>query len=486
MQPSSAQTTAATASLYWHDYETWGVNPLVDRPAQFAGLRTDLSLQPIGKPMTLFNQPTADFLPHPEAALITGITPQQALNQGMNECSFSGKIAEQFTQPQTVIVGYNNIRFDDEVTRALFYRNFIDPYAHTWQQGNSRWDLIDLVRACYALRPDGIQWPRHEDGRVSMKLEDLTAANGIDHGQAHDAMADVYATIAIARLIREQQPKLWDYAFNLRTKKAVQQQIDLLQRKPLVHVSGHYGAAQGYVSYLMPLAYHPQQANVLLGWDLRHDPRAIANLSIDQLRERFYLPKAEREQQQLASVALHKVAINRCPFIAPSNVLSDERGAHFGLDKAQCLQHYQQLQADAELRERLIDALSENDYPAPADDPELQLYSGDFFGEQDKSNMRLIREADPEQLAGMQFNFVDARLPTLLFRYRARNFPATLSEQELQRWQRFCQQRLMEPLAGALSIEEYALKLEHLAEQHSGDANKLAILRALYQYAQSL
>ncbi|MCV4932819.1 exodeoxyribonuclease I, partial [Escherichia coli] len=84
------------------------------------------------------------------------------------------------------------------------------------------WDLIDVVRAAYALRPDGIVWPE-QDGRVTLKLERLTAANGIDHGQAHDALSDVRATIALARLIREKQPKLYDYLFALRSKQKVQE-----------------------------------------------------------------------------------------------------------------------------------------------------------------------------------------------------------------------------------------------------------------------
>src|SRR5690554_2242108 len=104
------------------------------------------------------------------------------------------------------------------MTRFLFYRNFIDPYAHTWANNNSLWDLLELVRASYALRPEGIEWPQHEDGRLSPKLEHLSAANNLNLGKAHDAPADVYATIALAKLIYEKQPKLFDWAFEHRKK----------------------------------------------------------------------------------------------------------------------------------------------------------------------------------------------------------------------------------------------------------------------------
>ncbi|MAA61720.1 MAG: exodeoxyribonuclease I, partial [Idiomarina sp.] len=166
-------------TFYWHDYETWGANPLVDRPAQFAGLRTDTAFNVIGRPLTLYAQPTPDFLPNPEATLITGITPQLAAKQGVGEAEFSKAIANEFQKPNTTIIGYNNIRFDDEVTRLLFYRNFYDPYEYSWQNGNSRWDLIDVVRACFALRPDGINWPENSDGQPSLKLEHLSVANNI-------------------------------------------------------------------------------------------------------------------------------------------------------------------------------------------------------------------------------------------------------------------------------------------------------------------
>lgn len=474
-------------TLYWHDFETWGANPNVDRPAQFAGVRTDLDLKVIGRPLTIYSQPTPDFLPHPQAVMITGITPQYALNQGMQETEFAAKIHAEFSRENTTIVGYNNIKFDDEVTRFLFYRNFLDPYAHTWQQQNSRWDLIDLMRACYALRPEGIEWPQHDNGRVSMKLEDLTRANGIDHGQAHDAMADVYATIAIAKLVKTQQPKLYDYAFNLRRKQAVQQLIDVVNFTPLVHISGLYGAEHGFVSWLMPLAYHPQNNNAVICWDLRHDPSLAQGLSAEALLERLYTPRAELAEQDLAPLGLHLLHTNKCPFVATTKVLSNERAEALQLNLDACLQHQQLLAQNSQLRDTLIQVYeAQHDRFKEPTDPDLQLYSGAFFSDQDKTNMAMIRATEPEQLAGQSFNFADSRLPEMLFRYRARNFPNTLSHQELMRWQQFCRERLMAPPGKALSVNQFVSELEQLAERYQQDPHKLALLQDLYRYAESL
>ncbi|MDT7525031.1 exodeoxyribonuclease I [Pseudidiomarina sp. GXY010] len=474
------------ASFYFHDYETWGANPHYDRPSQFAGLRTNLELEPCGRPLTLFSQPTPDFLPHPQAVLVTGITPQFALAQGTNEASFAAAIAAQMSVPNTTIIGYNNIAFDDEVTRHLFYRNFHDPYAHTWQQQNSRWDLIDLMRACYALRPEGIEWPYHDDGRVSMRLEDLSKANGIEHANAHDAMADVHATIGMARKVKQAQPRLFAYAYGLRRKQAVQQLIDLVNFEPRVHISGFYGALNGYVSVIMPLGYHPEQPNTLLYWDLRHNPLEFLESSLDDLVERRFTPRKQLAEQGLSAFAGGTLQLNRCPFIAKLNVLDSSAQQRWNLDLEQLERHRQALLAQSELRDRLCQALLTSKTYDAVTDPDFMLYSGPFFSEQDRSNMDIIRNTAPEQLPGLTLNFSDSRLPEMLFRYRARNYPSTLTDSELLKWREFCQGRLLSPPPGGLSAERFMQELELAAQQHSDNSRNMRLLNDLLRYAQSL
>lgn len=245
-------------TFYVHDYETFGQRPALDRPAQFAGVRTDLDFNLVEEPLVIYCKPADDYLPQPEAVMITGITPQHALANGVNEAEFSRQIHQAFSVPGTCILGYNNIRFDDEVSRNIFYRNFYDPYAYSWQGGNSRWDLLDVMRACYALRPEGIVWPENDDGLPSFKLEHLTKANGVEHLQAHDAMSDVYATIAMAKLVKQAQPRLFDYLYQHRSKHKINALIDIAEMTPLVHVSGMFGAARGNTSWVAPLAWHPE------------------------------------------------------------------------------------------------------------------------------------------------------------------------------------------------------------------------------------
>ena len=279
-----------TPTFLWHDFETFGTNTHKDLPCQFAAVRTDENLNIVGKPINIMSAIANDYLPHPEACLVTGITPQQTLRDGSNEADFAAKIYQEMSTPNTCSVGYNSIRFDDEVARFLFYRNFCDPYSREWRNGNSRWDIIDLARACYALRPEGIVWPERDDGAPSFKLELLTKANGLEHGNAHDALSDVYATIALAKLIKEKQPRLFDYAFSLRSKQAVMQQIDLSKPSVLLHISSKLPASQGCCTWIMPIAKHPKNGNGFITVDLSHDVDSLLNDTPEELKQKLYAP----------------------------------------------------------------------------------------------------------------------------------------------------------------------------------------------------
>ena len=141
-----------------------------------------------------------------------------------------------FSKSETCVVGYNNLKFDDEFVRQMFYRNFYNPYAREWRNGNSRWDVIDMFRMAYALRPDGIQWPKDDTGSVTFRLEELTRANDIEHSDAHDAVSDVLATINLTKLLRKIQPKLFEFFYALRKKDRIAKTLNLLDKKPVIHV----------------------------------------------------------------------------------------------------------------------------------------------------------------------------------------------------------------------------------------------------------
>lgn len=469
-----------SSSIFWYDYETTGINPRCDRPLQVAGIRTDLELNEIEAPVNLYCQPGDDILPHPAACLITGITPARLAEQGLCEAQFMTRIHEQLARPGTCGAGYNTLRFDDEVTRYSLYRNFFDPYAREWQGGNSRWDLIDIVRTAYALRPQGINWPQ-VDGKTSLKLELLTAANGIDHGQAHDALSDVRATIGLARLIREKQPKLYDWLFQLRSKQKVLDQIRLLQ--PLVHISGRFSAARNFLGVVLPLAWHPRNRNALIVCDLQFDPRLLFDEEVDVLRQRLYSRREELQEGQLP-VPLKLIHINRCPVLAPLSVLRSEDQQRLGLDMKIFQTHAQRLTDAQSSWQEKVQALYGSEGFAPSEDPEQQLYDG-FIGDRDRRLCEQVRLAEPEQLAGAHWMFDDERLPELLFRYRARNFAETLSDEEHLRWREFCQQRLTNAVMGAPNTLESFNQALQACWPDAGQEQR-ALLQHWQAYAQNL
>lgn len=472
-------------SFYFHDYETWGADPKRDRPAQFAGIRTDEHFNAIDKPDVWYCQLANDYLPNPEAALITGLTPQLCNKKGVPETEFMQRILARFSQANTCVVGFNNLRFDDEVTRHALYRNFYDPYGREWQHGNSRWDIIDMVRACYALRPEGINWPMHDDGKPSFKLEHLTKANNLAHEQAHDALSDVYATIAVAKLIKQQQPKLFDYLFNLRKKQACAQLIDVAGLTPLVHVSSKFSAVQGCVSWIVPLAFHPTNKNAVICYNLQADPTPLLHDDIATLQQKLYTRSADLAdgEQRLGLKLIH---LNKCPVLAPAKTLSEQRAEQLGIDRARCLKNLDRLRQHHIAQSKAIELYQlQADYPIETN-PDYQLYSG-FVSDADKQKMVQLHNLTPEQLGASPPVFSAERLNSLLLLYRARNYPTSLTDLELQKWQRYRTDKLMHGLDNPnLTMEDFSLALENLAHQHASDAHKMKILKSLYLYVQGL
>lgn len=476
-------------SLYWHDYETWGEVPAQDRPAQFAGVRTDEQLNIIGEPLMIYCQPTRDFLPKPEACLITGLSPQKALAEGLPEPQFVAAILAELSLPGTCGVGYNSIRFDDEVTRYALYRNLYDPYEREWRNGNSRWDIIDMLRMTRALRPEGIEWPDYEDGRPCFRLEMLTQANGLSHEAAHDALSDVYATIAVARLVKQRQPRLYDYAYRLRDKRFTASLIDMDGLKPLLHISSRFPGEKGNAALVVPLAYHPNNRNSVISFNLSSDPGELLDLSVEEMRRRLYT-RTEDLAEGETRLALKEIHLNKSPMLLPVAMLDKATDERLGLAREQAEKHWQKLYnlSSAErqrLREQLHALYSESAF-TDASDPEQQLYAG-FLDDEDKALLNRARRLKPEALAQTQFNFRDPRLPELLFRYRARHFPETLSPEEQARWQSFRKQRLTDPAAGAGIVwEDFQTRLASLRAAPERTPEELRLLDELAEYGAGL
>lgn len=475
-------------TIYWHDYETFGADTRKDRPCQFAGVRTDLDLNIIEDPVTLYCKPSDDFLPSPDACLITGITPQLAYQEGVSEADFSRFIHAIFSVPGTCVAGYNSIRFDDEISRNLFYRNFYDPYEREWKNGNSRWDIIDLVRLTYALRPEGINWPTDDKGLPSFRLELLTEANNITHEAAHDAMSDVYATIAVAKLIKEKQPQLFDYVYKHKSKNTLLSFFEGSDIKPIFHVSSKYPASLGCSALVAPLFKNPHNANGFVVYDLRQNPEELNALPVEEIKLRLYSKNTDLIDQNKFRPALKTIHINKCPMLCPASVVKsipEERKTAWGLDMNKITEHLAWIRSNPEFGAKILQVFSEpTSFPNEVD-PDLMIYNG-FLSGVDKQLLTEVRAASEFELAEKDFHFVDQRLPELFLRYKARNFPACLNEEELEQWERYRASKLLDNNSQYLTFNRFFERIQEIASSEGVTSRDLNILEDLKYYAESI
>ncbi len=436
-------------SLFWHDYETSGINPSFDQPLQFAGIRTNENLDIIGDPIVLFCKPHLDIIPSPQACLVTGISLQQAYSEGLKEPDFISTIHAEMIKPGTCSVGYNSIKFDDEFTRFTLYRNFFDPYEREWKNGNTRWDILDMMRMARALRPEGIEWPNHLDGKPSFKLEDLTRANGIDHSDAHDALSDVYATISIAKLIKSKQPKLFDYLYNIRKKHEVEKIINTNDKRPFFYVSGILSSDNMYGSIMLPLAKHPENKNAMICWNLMKDPSCLINKSVETLQENFFNLHVSQRSSDIFTPLI--ISLNKAPAVTPINLITPEIAQKLALDMEICRLNMEKvIQFDISEKLRQIYQLQIAQSTKSA---ESALYSG-FIPNEDIKTAETVRSASMEDFSKNSYLFNDNRMNELLFLYRGRNYPESFSQDERKIWKEICRDRLVNGIDGRKSINK--------------------------------
>lgn len=405
-------------TFFFYDLETSGLKAREDRIMQFAGQRTDMNLEPIGEPVNILVKMTDDALPNPGAIMVTKITPQDTLRDGISEAEFCKKVSEEVFTPNTVALGFNTVRFDDEFMRAIFWRNFYDPYEWEWKDGRSRWDMLDVVRMVRALRPEGIEWPYTEDGRPTNRLELITALNGLKHEHAHDALSDVYATIAVAKLIKEKQPEMFNFMLKMRDKKAVAKIVDLNNPAPFVYASGRYASEYNKTTVAIPVAAG-RNGNVLV-YDLRFDPERVENL--------FPIIK--------------ELCYNKCPAVAPVSVLAKANGwEKIGLTSEKVQENLEKLKKHPEIIDRAVAEMEARPEWPEAPEPEQALYDG-FLNDVDRVKVAAVRNADANKLADFHPDFYDPRLPELLLHYKGRNYPESLDETEAKKWEEYRQARI--------------------------------------------
>ena len=498
-----------SSSLLWYDLETFGRNPFHDRIAQFACIRTNEDLEPISAGKVLYAKLSPDYLPDPRACLVHGIAPQTVIKEGLTEYEFAKAIKQEMAEPGTCVLGFNSVQFDDEFIRNLFYRNLFDPYDREWQNGNSRWDVINLFRAMRDLRPEGLIWPVKENGKPAFKLTDLSGANGIPHEKTHDALHDVDATIKLTFLVKSAQPRLYSWYWSHRTAESLRLLINVVGEDILLHTSAVYTSPYGCTAPILPISLLPGRKDSVIAVDLRQDIDALFNMTASEIRFAYYKSSEEYYEKKKAGaldraqvelfpyfspgykVPLVEIKLNRCPFLAPWQILDDKSAEHLNIDKARCIEKMKKLRANPDLVQKIITIFSQVRNNTDTNDPDYTIYSGGFFSNTDKAALNalhnnLANQNPHDVVKTCQLQpWEDKRIPEMLFRLNARNWPETLTEDELKKWRSFCANRILCPqIDSALDYNKYRRIIRDAAKAASPEA--MTLLRKLIAYGRTV
>ena len=465
-----------TKTFFFYDLETSGLNARNDRVMQFAGIRTDMDFNQVGKPINILVKLNDDILPSPDAVMVTGITPQHTLEEGYNEAEFSKMLSKDVFTSDTIAVGFNNIRFDDEFVRHLFWRNFYDAYEWSWKEGRSRWDILDLVRMTRALRPEGIKWPVDEKDVPTNRLELISKINKLTHSKAHDALSDVEALIDVTKLIREKQPQLFNYLFEMRDKNKVKKLVNLDFKQLFVYSSGRYDSQFNKTTVAFPLTAG-KNGNVIV-YDLRYNPADFIDLTQKELAKKLFATWDERKADDFVKLPVKELQYNRSPAVAPLGVLEQGDGwKKINLDIETINKHKEILLSSPGFAENIRSIFENREEFKKSPDPEAQLYDG-FVSDSDKMRIEKVRSSNENELADFHPNFIDERLEPLLLHYKARNFPKSLSEDEVIEWEKWRSEKI------TANLPEFSKSLQKLSS--TTDKNKLFLLKELQLWAESV
>ncbi len=466
-------------TFLWFDIETTGIHTHTDRIVSFACQRTSLDFIPIEQPCLIYAKPTPDHLPHPAAVLTHRLTPQFLWQEGLSPSLFAKRIYQEFNESNTIAIGYNSIRFDDEFIRHLFYRNFYPSYKHTAH----RWDLFDVILTMKAIRPAGLAWASNNS------LKALCTANGIDASCAHTAAGDALLAQALAQKAAVAQPKLWNFLLAQRSKNALKPYTQTANPSPFLHVSRHFThPSKGHSCMpVLPIIPDPYNANKIWVVNLVLAPEELLTLSSDELYTRLFVKSARTQP-----VGIKGFHLTRTPIALPWGSLQAPEWEALALSKKQSEHHAKQwLQHKDEFKEKLQQALARkkaDHLEAPTSDVDDALYHGKFLEYEDQAIcQRIAHTLSYEKLKAFKPCFTDERLPKLFGRYMQHNHPQEATPERKAQWYRYCLKQLTTPShPHRLTFEQFYDELATLELETQVSTQEQALLSDLRRFAQQL
>lgn len=378
-------------TYFFHDYETYGLNTKKTRVSQFAGIRTDQDLNILeDSSFEHFSIPPIDFLPSPEACLVTGITPysiEQSGKEYLNDYELFSKISDYFNQPGTCSIGYNSINFDDEITRNGFYRNHIPVYTREFKSGCSRFDLLNMLREFAFLYPEDIEIPLDEEGNKIFKLDTLAPLNGFKEDSYHDALTDVRATIFMAKLMKDKQPDYWDFRINLHRKAEMGSYILNNRENILLYTNSVNGGKSDFVEPILITAFSYPDNNSFIGVKLSDldGLKDIFSADDNKLRERLFMTNEELAEEDLRRLPFVKIASNKATILMNYNDAMSLGVAKINKPLSEINENLKFVQDHIKtFREKSMIAYKNESYQNNEKNPDLKIYGG-FMDRQDEN-----------------------------------------------------------------------------------------------------
>lgn len=397
----------------FYDTETTGTDTDFDQILQFAAIHTDFQFNELDR-----IEIRCRLMPHivaaPGAVRVTKVTAAQLCDGTLDShYAMMRKIREKLVSwAPAIFIGYNSLRFDEHLLRQAFYKT-LHPVYLTNNNGNMRTDALRIVQAVSLFAPGVLTLPVNDDGDEVFKLDRVAPLNGFAHERAHDAAADVEATIFLCRMLAEKAPEVWSSFMRFSQKAAV---VDYLSAERVFCLSDFY-FGKPYSWIVTEIGRNAEIGSEHFVYNLAIDPDSLRDLSDDDLVARLArLPKPVR-----------RLKSNGCPIIVPvDDAPAIARAAEFGFDEL--MHRADVLAGDDALRARLIAAFqSTQQEREPSIHVEQQLYDS-FFSKPDEMLMEKFHVVPWEQRLGIIQQFGDPRLQQigrrLIYIERPDLFPA--------------------------------------------------------------
>lgn len=415
----------------FYDIETSGLNPAFDQVLQFAAIRTDKDLNEIAR-HEIRVALRKDVLPAPEA-VITHMISLENMQQGISEVVGIQQIHQLLNEPGTISVGYNTLGFDDEFLRFSFYRNLFTPYTHQYANECSRMDIYPILIFYYLFAKDGINWPMR-DNKLSLKLEELIVHNQLAEGQAHDAMVDVQATVALAKLLKRNK-EMWEYCCDYFSKEKELTRLNkwgLFQADHIgLYIDPAFGVNNNFLAPVVCLGQHWHYKNQWLF--LRLDLPELQQVAADEINKNTWVMRKKMAEPGFLLPASDRYL----------EKLTAER-------KNTLIENKKWLLDNVEYFKKISDYHLDYKYPiVPQADVDSVLYQTGFFSSDDVRCCYDFHQADILHKINLLEKFNNPDLRDLAWRLLGRNYFEILPENMREDFQLYLQK------AGSESCIDY-------------------------------